>query len=174
MKSALLCMVVVVGLVLCIACPAKADCTKWAKGDLYFTVEYQMPFSGRVCTVRLIGSDYIRRSGYYGGGCRTAVGRGKARKRARRAVAKAIRADIGTDWFKQASFVCRMILDRSTDSHKEFYEYISEAEWMRVKVFRYEVYDLDGSQRSASIPVYYRALQQKFKCRNRGAYMVND
>ncbi len=176
MKKLFVCLSLGMGLLMCLAGPAGAGCTKWAYGTITIYLEYQGRDADSISRVKLELPDYVKRSGHYGGGCRTHVGREKARTRAEAAVWKSARADFDKNWFAQAALVCRLAKRRDTEFTRSFYRRAENADWMRVAKFKMKVGFKEGKRWGGGKLTYpsIKAQPTRFLCTNLQPRMVND
>jgi hypothetical protein len=177
MRSLLLSLCIMVGLAMYPAGPASAGCTKRAWGTIYIMIEYLHEAGNRPRQVRMRLKDHVSATGHYGGGCRTHVGRGKARYRGKKIIYKAMVADYDNNWFAQASLVCHKVQQRNNTETRLFSNNLARALWIRVLSFDFKVSYGEGRKSSGgdiNHPKIRAWPNQRFLCRQTRPYQVND
>ncbi len=177
MKRLFIRLLFVIGMLTCLASQASAACTKRAYGTITMMIEYQYEGSGYPRQNRLKLNDYVTATGHYGGGCKTHVGREKARKRAKDKVWKSVVADYDNNWFAQAALVCRLSKRRDKPDTRSFYRRIERAGWIRVLSFTMKVGYHEGKQWGGgplSVPKIRVWPNQRFHCTGQRPRQVND
>ncbi len=108
-------------------CNVHAGCTKTARGLLYAKVSYKT--SSETSGTQSSGSQLVDRletEGTYNGGCKTSVGRQKARKRARRNAINEMLERYRNNPQAQQNIVC-------STGNARFQEFSSSASWIRIE-----------------------------------------
>lgn len=125
----------IIALIILIPFTSYAECDATATGKICVGFAYSRDgMAGGEHT--LVVEDYIHATGHYGGGCKTWVGRRKARRRACAKLKDSFYADYST-WKGQADFVCRMaISSRGFPEAEELREIAADYQWLRIDKFK--------------------------------------
>ncbi len=163
----------IIGLTMAVPVSAHAGCTKWCKAFTYPNLTIGMKDKSTKKRV-LYREETFQADGKYGGGCRTSVGRQKARKRGCAAVRKLVKNNYqGKPRAIQSRICSRVsngILKTKRENNQVFYTDnipIKDIKWIKVDYIKVTLWAEDaGFQKRLTDPFRIKGSPERFTCVN--------